>query len=187
MHEWNQEDLSSVQESVLEEPNNEYVLGEDDENLRAGALAEIEVTVEAEMNILEAEDIPSIEAMHQTWAQRWIKYEEAAKNPIPYGRHRGKCFGEALAARRQCMGNQRCDNPAAFLFPVGDNRLCAGSGAHGEPRTAPPDDRVGRVALGAGEAAHHRALYTGKPNTRLACYRLSSGRKHAAKGDTRRR
>ncbi len=70
MHEWNQEDLSSVQESVLEEPNNEYVLGEDDEDLRAGALAEIEVTVEAEMNILEAEDIPSIEAMHQTWAQR---------------------------------------------------------------------------------------------------------------------
>jgi hypothetical protein len=69
--------------------------------------AEREETLEAEMEALETDSIPTIEMMHQMWAQRWMRYEAAASTRIPYGQHRGKPFGEALAARRMRTGRER--------------------------------------------------------------------------------
>jgi len=95
-------------ERVLDDTANEYGTVDDDDNdLTEHDITEIEEMLDAEMDTLEAEGIPTIAAMHQTWARRWIRYRESAKTRIPRGRHRGRPFGEALATRRMRTGKQR--------------------------------------------------------------------------------
>jgi PBP superfamily domain len=54
-----------------------------------------------------ADEIPSIETMHNVWAEHWHVYKKAAETKIPRGRDRGKAFGEALAQQRMRHGRHR--------------------------------------------------------------------------------
>jgi hypothetical protein len=100
-------DENAAFEHVLDDTTDDYGAADDDDNLNEEDIEAIEEMLDAEMDALEAEGIPTIEAMHQTWAQRWLKYEESAKTRIPRGRHRGKPFSEKLAARRIRTGQRR--------------------------------------------------------------------------------